>query len=282
MRKPAWKIGWALAVCLILTACAPAAPVVTPVPPSPTLPPPTATPAPSATPSPRPTATATPPPVVFYSPLENIRLDELPQIVTNPYVQPTSRLDDGHHGVDLAFYRFNDMGSIEGLPIHSVLEGTVAAVVNDRLPYGNMIIIETPLDRVPPAWIAANSLPAVIPTVTSDGRLSCPETGAIPAWDMSKRSLYLLYGHMLAPSPLKLGENVPANAVIGAVGNTGHSSNPHLHLEVRIGPANTRFEDAIAHKETTATAQEMFNYCLWRISSTFQTVDPMPLLLLEQ
>lgn len=282
MQKSGWKFGWVITICAILAACAPASPAPAPLSPSPTFPPPTATLPPSATPSPQPTATATPPPVVFYSPLENIRLDELPQIVTNPYVQPTSRLDDGHHGVDLAFYRFKEMGSIEGLPIHSVLDGTVAAVVNNRLPYGNMIIIETPLDRVPPAWIAVGSLPAVIPTVTSDGRLSCPETGKYPDWDTSRRSLYLLYGHMLAPSPLKLGESVKANEVIGAVGNTGHSSNPHLHLEVRIGPANARFEDAIAHKETTATTQEMFNYCLWRISSTFQTIDPMPLLLLAQ
>lgn len=269
-------------MALLLSACSPAAALPTPVPDTP--PPPTATLAPTTTdtPPPAPTATATRPPIRFFSPLENVSLAELPQIVTNPFVQPTSRLDDGHHGVDLAFYRFKDMGTIEGLPIHSVLSGTVAAVVNDRLPYGNMIIIETPLRDVPPAWIAANSLPQVIPTVTSDGRLSCPETGLFPAWDTSNRSLYLAYGHMFAPTPLKLGEAVQGNAVIGAVGNTGHSSNPHLHLEVRIGPAGARFEDAIAHKETTATAQEMFNYCLWRISSTFQTVDPIPLLLLPQ
>jgi murein DD-endopeptidase MepM/ murein hydrolase activator NlpD len=58
------------------------------------------------------------------------------------------------------------------------------------------------------------------------------------------------------------------------VGNSGLSGNPHLHLEFRIGPANFQFEE-MAHYENNATNEEMENYCLWRVSGYFYTIDPM-------
>ena len=63
---------------------------------------------------------------------------------------------------------------------------------------------------------------------------------------------------------------------IGSVGMSGNALNPHLHLEVRVGPAGIRLE-SMAHYDTSATAQEMANYCRWRVSGLFQLVDPMQL-----
>ena len=42
------------------------------------------------------------------------------------------------------------------------------------------------------------------------------------------------YAHMKSDSPLKTGFYVNANQKLGNIGNTGHSTGPHLHFEVRI------------------------------------------------
>ncbi len=253
----------------------PTQPLITP---SATIEPATATanpPTPTITPLP-PTATLTATPrVEVCSPLQGITLDELPQIVTNVFDPPRPGEDDGHQGVDLAFYRFGDRVGMLGLPVLSVLPGKVAAAVKDRPPYGNMVIIETPLESVPPAWDADLQLPAIVPTVTPPN-LTCPVQPDFANLDVNRRSLYLLYAHMDQPSPLKPGQAVVCGNPLGEVGTTGNSVNPHLHLEVRIGPSGARF-DGMAHYIGNATTQEMLNYCAWRVSGLFQMTDPMKL-----
>lgn len=41
------------------------------------------------------------------------------------------------------------------------------------------------------------------------------------------------YGHMSAFGKIKVGQEIGAGSVIGAVGSTGHSTGPHLHFEWR-------------------------------------------------
>ncbi len=41
-----------------------------------------------------------------------------------------------------------------------------------------------------------------------------------------------VYGH-LGLMAVKLGQQVPQAAVIGTIGNNGHSTGPHLHFEIR-------------------------------------------------
>jgi murein DD-endopeptidase MepM/ murein hydrolase activator NlpD len=214
------------------------------------------------------------------SPLQGITISELPGIISEPYAPPPISQDDGHHGVDFAFYRYKDFVTMEGLPVQAVLPGTVAAVIDDRFPYGNMLIIETPLELVPGFALQAGIFPTPAPTVTSDGRLVCPDVPPGLTYSASGRSLYILYAHLQSAPQLAVGDTVTPCQVIGAVGSTGSSSQFHLHVETRLGPAGARFT-SIAHRSGAASEEEMATYCTWRISELFQRFDPMLLFALQ-
>ncbi len=234
----------------------------------------------------QPTSTATPlPPTAtpipytsISSPLLNISLDELASVNTNPYDPPPVGFDEPHQGIDYSYYRFkndvmDDTDGIEGLEVLSVLDGTVSSVIFDRMPYGNAIIIETPLDLLPPEWLTSLSLPEISPTLVPDPRHNCPELVDNPEWDDTNRSLYIIYAHLLNSPQFSIGDKVSSGDVIGQVGNTGNSSNAHLHFEVRLGPGGASFS-SMAKYDTRASVEEMANYCTWRISNRFQGIDP--------
>lgn len=236
---------------------------------------------PSATPVASLEETFTPTPVIkLCSPLDGISLNELSQIISKPFELPVISLDDGHHGVDFAFYQFKQFNTMEGLPIRSMLPGRVAAVDINRPPYGNMIIVETPLDKIPVQFQSASLFPTPAPTAVNDGRLTCPVSGPSPTYDPGSRSLYILYAHMKEPPTLHVGDQVALCQEIGQVGSTGESSQNHLHLEMRVGPSMARFT-SIAHRDTSASEEEMYNYCIWRISDIFQKFDPMEFISLQ-
>jgi murein DD-endopeptidase MepM/ murein hydrolase activator NlpD len=186
------------------------------------------------------------------SPLAEETIPELWEIVSDPYNPPPPGSDERHQGVDFSHYRRKERLTIEGEVVQSVLSGRVAAAIQDRLPYGNMVIIETPgID---------------LPQVLAD------ELG-IEAGE----SLYLLYAHMQNAPQVVLGEMVYCGQEIGTVGMTGYNIvNPHLHLETRIGLAGGRFE-SMAFYDTSATVEEMDNYLRWRTSGDFRHFDPMML-----
>jgi murein DD-endopeptidase MepM/ murein hydrolase activator NlpD len=150
-------------------------------------------------------------------------------------------------------------------------------VVSGRFPYGNALLVETPLDLLPAAWVEELELPALPATPQSNNTLTCPTPAALPEWDPQKRSLYLLYAHMLEPPALQAGDLVSCGQVIGAIGNSGNALNPHLHLEARVGPAGARFP-GMAHYDASARPEEMSAYCQWRVSGSFVTFDPLLLL----
>lgn len=65
------------------------------------------------------------------------------------------------------------------------------------------------------------------------------------------------YAHM-SRFVAQIGQPVAAGSVIGAIGNTGRSTGPHLHFEVRINdrPVNPRpFLEAAAHVQQEARGQ---------------------------
>jgi murein DD-endopeptidase MepM/ murein hydrolase activator NlpD len=236
-------------------------------------------PVPTPTFSPLPPTPSYTPRFEICSPLQTISKNELPDIVSNLFDPPQPGDDGGHQGTDLAFYRHGDRVGMLGLPVLSVLNGITAAVVKNRPPYGNMIIIETPLDALPTNLGELLQIPIILPTVTPPN-LTCPSQAAFPNLDIHHRSLYLLYAHLNKPTSLNPDQAVSCGGVIGETGTTGMSVNPHLHLEVRIGPAGARF-DGMAHYIGDATTQEMLNYCVWRVSGLFQMIDPMKLLSIK-
>jgi murein DD-endopeptidase MepM/ murein hydrolase activator NlpD len=222
----------------------------------------------------------TPTPVLINkicSPLANETLESITEILTQAYKQPRSGNDDGHQGLDFAFYRRLDRIGIEGLPVLASLPGKVVAVINDRWPYGNAIIIETPMDLLAPDLVTSINVPLLQPTVMPDPRVNCPP-GELPfTIKESSRSLYLLYGHLIDNPTLLPGEEVLCGQQLGEVGNSGYSSNPHLHFETRIGPSGAHF-DSMAYYIAGSYEAERYNYCVWRVSNLFQLFDPMQLL----
>lgn len=237
----------------------------------------TFTPSPSATNIPTSTITPTPG-TVLCSPLEGISLAELPTLMTgDTFRPPLPGRDDGHHGIDFAFYRHGTLTTMLGLPIQAIMMGKVAAVITNLKPYGNAIIIETSLDTIPAGWADTIKLPTPAPTVIPDPRLTCPKPQPEPWMTAGRRALYHLYAHMNKPSPLKVGDTVACGQVIGEVGTSGSSVNLHLHLETRLGPASTTFT-SLGHYDTLTTEEERSNYCTWRVSGWFQMFDPMLLL----
>lgn len=211
------------------------------------------------------------------SPLYGFQISQLSDILTTGFDPPAPGGEGGHHGVDFAFYTYGAFTTMEGLPVQSVLEGAVAAVIDDRPPYGNMIIIETPLSSLPPSWREViQSLPAQQP-YQPDGRLACP-TPATPFPETDQSSLYILYAHLAEKPSFEVGNSIRCGQQIGLAGNSGYSGNIHLHLEMRLGPSGVQFLH-LAHYINNASTEEMANYCTWRIGPQFRLINPLEILL---
>lgn len=243
--------------------------------PSPAPSPPPAGPTPDPVPvaGPRETPPAAAPRVC--SPIEGLSVDQLPDTIFNPFHPPArAGSDDPHHGVDFAVVGENRVAQA-GREVQAVLTGRVASVIVDRFPYGNAVIIESPLEELDPAL--QMELPAPAPLAGLSAALFCPVTETAPLLSAGTNSLYLLYAHLQEASRLQPGETVNCGEPVGAIGDSGNAYNPHLHLETRIGPAGAYFS-SLAHYTNSASTEEMSNYCTWRISGWFQMVDPMLLL----
>lgn len=184
------------------------------------------------------------------SPLELETISSLLEIVSDPYKPPPFGSDERHQGVDFSYYRHNNRTSIEGEGVLAVLAGSVTAAITDRLPYGNMIIIETPRSYLP------DDLVSTIGIGTDE-------------------SLYHLYAHLQNSPVVQIGDDITCGQLIGHVGMTGYNIyNPHLHLETRIGPSGVIFT-GMAYYTTSASTQEMENYLRWRTGGEFHHFDPI-------
>jgi len=207
-------------------------------------------------------------------------MNELNTIISQPFIKPDIGKDNGHCGVDFSFFRFKDHIGIEGLPVLSAMEGHVVTILNDRLPYGYAIIIETPIEKIDPDLLSAINIPILEPTVEPKPNVNCPADGELTfTIDSSQRSIYILYAHLKTLPIVQLGEYVDCGQIIGEVGNSGEefSTNPHLHFETRVGPSGASFE-SMAYYTVQSTEAERYNYCIWRVSNLFQLFDPLLLL----
>lgn len=264
---------------LILSACHPAVTTSASIPAVDTATP-SSTPEPTATstvtaipPSPTPTET----PFIVCSPLEDETFESLPLILTKSIELPAHFGQDfGHPGLDFAYFQRGDRTSIQGIEIYAILPGTVALTLEDNYPYGYTIMVETPLENLPEdlqATLLEGYL--AVPDVV-EYQYNCPD---VPAPTLTgEYSLYHLYAHMEALPEFKVGDTVSCGQLLGTVGNTGWSSNPHLHLETRLGPSGLDIP-TMAHYEATATEEQMSNYCLWRSSGYYQVVDPFDIFI---
>jgi murein DD-endopeptidase MepM/ murein hydrolase activator NlpD len=206
--------------------------------------------------------------------LAGFSLTEVSGLVSNQYYPPKPGLDGPHQGVDFAVQQ-NGIAVI-GNPVQVVLGGEVAAVILDRFPYGNTVVIETPLDDMPFEWLAV--LPTPAPTLEPHPALTCPQTEWKPSVKEGEgRSLYLLYAHLDTMEMLRVDDALACGEMIGTIGQSGNALNPHLHLEARFGPAGARFE-SMAHYDSSASPEEMGAYCIWRVSGIFQLLNPLAVL----
>jgi murein DD-endopeptidase MepM/ murein hydrolase activator NlpD len=226
--------------------------------------------------SPRPIITAAPPPRLC-TPLRDIPFRQLPALISNPYHPPRPGFDDPHAGIDLAVMLPDSQVAIAGHPVQAALSGRVAMLIADRFPFGNALLIETPLDAQPEDWWQPAEVPTPAPTVGSLSALTCPN-GPEPAYaDPNHRSMYILYAHLQQLPALAIDDLVSCGQQIGTVGSSGNSLNPHLHFETRAAPAGIRLA-GMAHYHASVNTEEMRAYCLWSVSGLFQLVDPQRVL----
>ncbi len=209
------------------------------------------------------------------SPFPGASQAELVAAISNPFNPPPPGSDDPHQGVDLAVQQ--EGIALAGAPVLAVLSGSAAMVTAERFPYGYALLIETPIEALPPDVLAEIHLPTAAPALTPNPALNCPPMTPKPPWDPSVWSLYVLYAHLESQPAFGLGDRIECGQTIGRIGQSGNALNPHLHLEARLGPAGARFV-SMAHYDNTATTGEMGNYCVWRVSGVFQLLNPLDLL----
>lgn len=259
---PARLAAWVLFfwVCLIATGCAasphaPALQTATALPQLPTRVQPPASLLLTATSQATVAPLLTPQAPKVCSPLAVQPLDRIKEIVTQPFSMPRSLAngtytDDAHHGVDLGYYT-RDGHNFTGTPVLAAMDGKIAAIIQNRYPYGNMIMLETRYADLPAYIIASQQ---------------------IPAGD----SLYSLYAHLQNMQAWSLGQEVKCGQQLAETGLTGATGGPHLHFETRWGPPDATFA-VMGYYKADMSPDELKNYALWRMSGTFRLFDPLQL-----
>ena len=142
--------------------------------------------------------------------------------------------------------------------------------LEDDIPYGYTIfLIETPLSDLPES-LQKTLMDHYLPVPEDPHyRLYCPDVK--PPKLTGELSVYHLYAHMENKPEFMAGDQINCSTKIGTVGNTGHFSNPHLHLETRLGPSGAAFT-TMAHYESP-TQLNKYHHCLWRMSGYYQLFD---------
>jgi biotin carboxyl carrier protein len=151
-----------------------------------------------------------------------------------------------HHGMDMP----NDPGT----PVVAAGDGTVIWVTDDWFPiYVAVEVTEEAAEEQPEA--EEEQPPSGEETQpASDEEVQEEEAGAAEDeepkqrvlgpygnfviirhdWGWHGEPVYTLYGHLLEVF-VQVGDHVRAGDLIAGVGNTGASSGPHLHFEIRVG-----------------------------------------------
>ncbi len=134
-----------------------------------------------------------------------------------------------HHGMDFP----NDPGT----PVLAAGNGVVVWVEGGWAP--SFFEVEVTVEPDPEAPPIGGDGPEIYPTseYTTTRRLVRPYGNVVIIqhdWGWQGEPVYTLYGHLLEIF-VSEGEHVAAGDLVGGVGNTGDSTGPHLHFEVRVG-----------------------------------------------
>jgi len=146
-----------------------------------------------------------------------------------------------HHGMDFP----NDPGT----PVLAAGDGVVIWVTYDWGPVHTEVeepgdeMDDQPSDQPVPSTEALPEEPE--PTDSKEPEDDATIRERVPGsygnvviirhdWGYQGQPVYTLYAHLLEVF-VKEGDRVTAGDLIAGVGNTGSSSGPHLHLEVRVG-----------------------------------------------
>ncbi|MBW6472015.1 MAG: M23 family metallopeptidase [Anaerolineaceae bacterium] len=210
------------------------------------------------------------------SPLVEYAIENLIEMMSNPYNPPIPGSDDPHQGVDFSVIDPDLRIALKGSAVQAILAGEVVMVMNDRFPYGNAVLVETPFHKLPAGWkekLVIQTQPGVFGTSPS---LTCPTGWDFPDQENNDLSLYILYAHLDTPAVFALGDEVDCGDEIGLIGDSGNALAPHLHIEMRYG-YSSGIEGSMAHYTVSANESEMRNYCRWRVSGWFRLLDPMDL-----
>lgn len=193
--------------------------------------------------------------------------------LTNPFYPPDPGSDDPHQGVDFSDLEPGTRIAISGLAVQNILAGKVAMVTNNRFPYGNAILVETSISEVPESWRSLIFAEGKSGRVLESQKLTCPSGWNDPPESVDFESIYILYAHLLEVPDFEPGENITCGEIVGKIGMSGNALAPHVHIEMRLGPSDTRFM-SMAHYDVSASVEEMSNYCRWRISGIYKLIDP--------
>lgn len=208
------------------------------------------------------------------SPLVDYPIDNLVNMISNPFLPPKPGSDDPHQGVDFSVIDPDIRIALKGSAVQSILAGEVVMVMNDRFPYGNAVLVETPFHKLPVGWVKRLENQTKPDLFGTNSSLTCPAGWDQQAHENSELSLYILYAHLDAPLTYALGDQVDCGDEIGSIGDSGNALAPHLHIEMRYG-YSSGIEGSMAHYTVSADEQEMSNYCRWRVSGWFRLMDPI-------
>ena len=177
-------------------------------------------------------------------------------------------------GVDFSIVDPDLRIALKGSPVQSVLSGKVVMIIENRFPYGNAVMVESPFENLPSLWRERLSSISQPEFWGNQPALTCPTGWDISDSDLTDLSLYIMYAHLENKPDLALGEEVGCGEPIGSIGDSGNVLAPHLHVEMRYG-FSSGIEGSMAHYDVSANEVEMANYCRWRVSGWYRVVDPM-------
>ncbi len=210
------------------------------------------------------------------SPFVDYPIENLVDMISNPFNPPTPGSDDPHQGVDFSVVDPDLRIALKGSAVQVVLAGKIVMVMNDRFPYGNAILIETPFNELPVGWKEKLENQIKPELYGANPSLTCPSGWDQPDQEKMELSLFVLYAHLDDPVLYELGDQVACGDDLGSIGDSGNALAPHLHVEMRYG-YSSGIEGSMAHYNVSADESEMLNYCRWRVSGWYRVIDPMDL-----